>query len=82
MNNTKELTKELVRTIELLGNQLKITTDLAENIKNAIKKKEKIYNYNVSIIRILRNLRIASEHYTYFHSHYLGKLAKSFSLNK
>jgi len=68
------ITKELVRTIELLGNQLKITTDLAENICNAIKKKEKIHNYNVSIINILRNLRLASEHYTYFHSYYLGKL--------
>ena len=75
-------TKELVRTIELLGNQLEITTELAKNISIAIKKKEKIYNYNVSIINILRNLRIASEHYTYFHSYYLGKLAKGFTLNK
>jgi len=77
MDNTKKLTKELVRTIELLGNQLEITTNLAENIRNAIKKREKIYNYNVSIMNILRNLRLASEHYTYFHSYFLGKLIKS-----
>ncbi len=66
--------KELLESIERLGDNLGTVIDLTQNIYDTVKKNYGIKANTVDILLTLRNLLDAGERYTVFHTYFFKEL--------
>lgn len=69
--------KELVESIERLGDMLENVETLAKDIFTMVTRRESPYHDNIALSRIVIMLNECCMYYSYFHGYYLGRLART-----